>query len=1254
MATAILFSLVLAGCRTVDPTTESTTEIARVPTATVQTLAPSPTAPALAPPDSGPIYSTIGPDTADRLEITQRLEGHSPGVAGLAFLPGGEQLASVSSGFALKRWDLRNGQEIGGLAARGMRLYNAVFSPDGSLLATEGPDDSIVLWDAQSGHQVRTLQGHGTYLLRLAFSVDGSLLASSADDNTIKLWDVDSGREIRTLEGHLTPVTALVFSPDGKLLASGGMEFSTIIKLWEVETGLPQRTLGGHTGNVYELGFSPDGTLLASTSADHTARIWRVKSGQAVHILDGGENPVHGLAFSPDSRLLATSGARGTIKLWDTASGKALQTLGGHSDYVHSLAFSPDGRLLASAGFDSAVLVWAVSRAGAASKGDGGTFVTEPQVPAAQAIAVPPLTDSSNGLIAFSSYRAGESQIYTMEADGSNITRLSRTSLRETRPVWSPDGQRIAFVRRMGNSNHEILIMDADGSNQIRLTNRPDTVESEPAWSPDGRQIAFISNERPSPNTVMGRFHIWIADLDGSAPRLLTDIGGSNSSPDWAPDGRRLAFDTTRDGNLEIYTIDLDGSNLVNLSQHPSHDTSPAWSPDGQKIAFVSERDGNQEIYVMDADGSNPVRLTFDDWPDKAPAWSPDGQYLLFYAEEGEMNVEIYRMRADGSERVRLTSHPEFDGFPSWQPRLPAEVAAEEALPASKPAMGELVAGLEGLPLGEFLDESFKMLMLRDPEWVTLEGLAAHFGTDEAQLTDLSDDYARHTQQLQAAILAQLRRYDREALSPAEQISYDTYEWYLDDLVRGQAFMYHDYPITHFTTGVQYQLIYFFTDGQPVRNKEEAQAYITRLSQVDEKFEGLLEGLRLRQEAGIVLPRFLFGWLMGDIRGIARSPAQFTPFYSAFKEKVMALELGAEETKELLQAAEEAIEASVIPAFAALEETLGELEATAPSTVGALNLPDGRAYYEYALRHFTSTDLTPDEIHEMGLKELARIQAEMRAEFKALGYPAEESIPELYARLARESGPVPRGQEAQAYEAIIKAAENRLDQAFGIRPRAELIVVAGPEGDYYVSASLDGSRPGAFYARVDGGKASYGMTTLTYHEAVPGHHFQISLAQEADLPLFRNVIGFLGYTEGWALYAEQLAYELGWYDDDPYGNLGRLQAQAFRAARLVVDTGIHARGWSYDRALEFMIANVGHDPGFLRFEVSRYIAWPGQATAYMVGMLKITELRQRAMERLGDRFDLAEFHRVVLTNGSMPLEVLEQVVDDYVDAKLGR
>lgn len=672
----------------------------------------------------------------------------------------------------------------------------------------------------------------------------------------------------------------------------------------------------------------------------------------------------------------------------------------------------------------------------------------------------------------------------------------------------------------------------------------------------------------------------------------------------------------------------------------------------------------------MNADGSGEMRLTERPGFDKAPSWSPDGQYIVFYRRHAPNNTEVFRMRADGTEQVRLTYHSDFDGFPSWQPlplatiaSAPTAVAQETATPvvlaAELPAPEQLsvastIAALEGLPLDRFFDESFRALMLRDPEWVTAEGLASRFGTHNGDLTNLSDAYVRETQQLQAAILELLRRVDRETLAPEQRISYDVYEWYLDDLVRGQQFMYYDYPITHFLTGVQYQLIQLFSELHPIATAQDAEDYVRRLWQVADKFDGLIEGLNLRREAGVVLPRFLFPWVTGDIGGLARSQPQFTPFFTAFEEKLGTLqELDAGQQQALLQAAEEAIAGSVIPAFAALNEALNQLQPAAPSREGVWQFPQGKAYYDYILRHHTTAGMTADEIHELGLRELDRIHGEMRRLFEGLGYSWDEGIPALYARLAREGGIVSGSEVASRYEEILDRAERNLGSAFDVMPKADLIVIAGPEGDYYVSASLDGSRPGAFYARVSGGSTNlYAMPTLAYHEGVPGHHLQIALAQESDLPLFRNVLGFTGYTEGWALYAEQLAHELGWYDGDPYGELGRLQGQAFRAARLVVDTGLHAKDWTFDQALRFMVENTGHDRGFMQFEVGRYVAWPGQATAYMVGMLKILELRERAMEQLGEGFDLREFHRIVLSNGSMPLEVLERVVDDYIQANL--
>lgn len=579
-----------------------------------------------------------------------------------------------------------------------------------------------------------------------------------------------------------------------------------------------------------------------------------------------------------------------------------------------------------------------------------------------------------------------------------------------------------------------------------------------------------------------------------------------------------------------------------------------------------------------------------------------------------------------------------------------------EPTPETTSSTIDSITDLEGLPIDAFFEESYKLLLLRDPEYLTELGIAELYGVGNDQLTNISDAYIRETYELHAAILELLREYDRSQLTPEQQISYDVYEWYLDDVVRQQEFMYYDYPVTHFITGVQNQLIHFFTDIHPVTNKKDAQDYITRLQQVDTKFDQLIEGLRLREEAGIVPPRFIIQWSLYDIGRIARGTAQYLPFYTAFEEKVDALDISAEEKQALLQDAERAIDESVIPAFQALRDYLEYLESVAPTDDGVWQFPKGDEYYAYTLQHHTTTGMTADRIHELGLEEVERIRTDMRSIFDELGYPEDESLSELFRRVAAEGGFVSGSQIVETYEALIEEADQNLDAAFDMRPSAEVIVIGGPIGGFYVPGSLDGSRPGAFYANVGASEYVYGMPSLAYHEAIPGHHFQISLAQELDLPFFRGDVSFTGYAEGWALYAEQLAWELGWYDDDPYGNLGRLQYEIFRAARLVVDTGIHAKGWTYDQALEYMEENVGFDSSVvnLEHEVSRYVAWPGQATAYKVGMLKILELRQKAMDALGDQFDMKEFHTVILGNGSMPLDILERIVQDYIDAKLGK
>ncbi|MFN2110249.1 MAG: DUF885 domain-containing protein, partial [Anaerolineae bacterium] len=289
-----------------------------------------------------------------------------------------------------------------------------------------------------------------------------------------------------------------------------------------------------------------------------------------------------------------------------------------------------------------------------------------------------------------------------------------------------------------------------------------------------------------------------------------------------------------------------------------------------------------------------------------------------------------------------------------------------------------------------------------------------------------------------------------------------------------------------------------------------------------------------------------------------------------------------------------------------------------------------------------------DEIHELGKRDLTRIQAEMHVLFDQLGYPEDESLPNLYNRVAKDSGYLQDEAILREYESIIEAAKEAIVPAFDLQPKADVIVIGVPNGGYYVHPAMDGSRPGAFYASNTGSEPRFGMPTLAYHESIPGHHQQIAIAQELPLPLFRRDMGFTGYTEGWALYAERLAWELGFYEDDPYGDLGRLQGEAFRAARLVVDTGVHIKGWTFDQAVDYMIENTGLTRDFVEQQIWRYITWPGQATAYKIGMIEILEQRQRAMDALGDDFDLKAFHNVVIGNGSVPLELLKGLVDSYI------
>jgi uncharacterized protein (DUF885 family) len=554
-----------------------------------------------------------------------------------------------------------------------------------------------------------------------------------------------------------------------------------------------------------------------------------------------------------------------------------------------------------------------------------------------------------------------------------------------------------------------------------------------------------------------------------------------------------------------------------------------------------------------------------------------------------------------------------------------------------------------GMGFDTFVDQSSKALLARDPETILTLGLADYLGTPKDQLSDISDSYVRETQRLQTQTLAQLKTFDRNVLTPTQQRTLDIYSWYLQDQVNGQKFMYNAYPVTPMVNGINFSLQYFLTDYAPLQSETDAVNYIELLAEVPTKIEQLNDSLKIRAENGVILPRFLFSWVTPDIQSIALSNPSNNIFYKTFETKLEAIPgLTDARKQELLDEAKNEIVQSVQPAYASLVNALNGLSRTAGNTIGAWSLPDGANYYAYTLQHHTTTNMSVDEIYNLGIQELANIHSRMDTLFTSLGYPTGLTLSEYYQRVANDGGYVSGSAIQTEYERIIRNAEASTAPLFKAKPKIGVIVSEDPTGGFYMPPSMDGSRPGIFYAQTAGSIPRYAMADLAYHEAIPGHHTQIALAGELDIPLFQKLIELNGYTEGWALYAERLMWENGAYTNDPYGELGYLQMQARRAARLVIDTGIHSKKWSFDKAASFMLENTGMTKNDVQGEVGRSIVWPGQECSYYVGYLKIIELRQKMQTTLGANFDIKTFHDLVLGNGPVPLAVLEQEVNDYL------
>lgn len=533
------------------------------------------------------------------------------------------------------------------------------------------------------------------------------------------------------------------------------------------------------------------------------------------------------------------------------------------------------------------------------------------------------------------------------------------------------------------------------------------------------------------------------------------------------------------------------------------------------------------------------------------------------------------------------------------------------------------------------------------------------------------DDFSdlASTEELAQAVadLATLRRdFDYETLSPQDQLSYRLFERRKEADVARFQWRLHNYPCNQMF-GFQSRLPSFLISYHRIETEADAHAYISRLASMEEAIGQLIEGLEKRKAMGVLPPKFVFAHVLQDCRNILTG-APFeagadSPLWEDFKRKTAALDLEEGAVEALHESARSALLGSVQSGYRALMEILEGHRLLATDEAGVWKLPRGEAYYGHRLREMTTTDLSASEIHEIGLSEMDRIHDEMRQIMKAVGF--EGDLPAFF-RYLREDDRFyyPNTDEGRAdyladAMAIVERMRGDLDRLFNIQPKAAMEVrrveafrekSAGKA--FYMRGSPDGSRPGIYYANLYNMKdmPNYQMEALAFHEGIPGHHMQISIAQELeDIPRFRKFGGYTAYSEGWGLYCERLPREYGYYED-PYSDFGRLAMELWRAARLVVDTGLHHYKWTREEAIRYLEENTPNSPGDCRKAIERYIVMPGQATAYQIGMLRIMDMRQKAKEALGEQFDIRAFHDTLLANGSVPLDVLERQVMDWVEA----
>ena len=577
--------------------------------------------------------------------------------------------------------------------------------------------------------------------------------------------------------------------------------------------------------------------------------------------------------------------------------------------------------------------------------------------------------------------------------------------------------------------------------------------------------------------------------------------------------------------------------------------------------------------------------------------------------------------------------------------------------------VNEQVIKVNSEKANDLFDTIFMENVERNPMYQTYLGIK----TDYDKWNDISEENELKELAFAKANLLRVNAIDTSLLDAQTQISLRLFVQRIENQIADHKWRHHNYPV-HQMRGLHSQVPAFLINQHSISNVKEAKDYISRVHGAKKLMEQVVDQLKIREAKGIIAPKFVFDHVIRDsnniLKGSPFNDGESSTILSDFEGKINKLDISASEKSTLISEVKQALIHSLKPGYEQLITYVKELKSNANTQDGVWKFPQGNEFFNNALQRTTTTDLTSEDIHTLGLSEVARIHDEMRIIMNTVGFKGDLGAFFNFMRNDKQfyySGDK-EGREKYLNEAValIDDMEGRLDSLFLTKPKAKLKVKAvesfrekSAGKAFYQQPAPDGSRPGIYYANLYDMEAmpTYQMAALAYHEGIPGHHMQIAIKQElTGIPKFRKFGGYTAHTEGWGLYSEMIPKEIGLYQD-PYSDFGRLAMELWRACRLVVDTGIHTKKWTREQGIEYYVTNTPNAKSDAVKMVERHIVMPSQATAYKIGMLKIIELREKSKVALGNKFDIREFHDVVLKNGPVPLNVLTELVDTYIKDK---